>query len=292
MIMTNPAGQTSFGPMSVVAMEQYEPESQRLVQDELALRFLPAALQPIIKLTRWAPLRAWMLNLSEKSAPGVWGGVLYRKRYIDERLLEALSMGIETVVNLGAGLDTRCYRLPALSKVAVFEVDLPQNIERKKARIEQLYGSIPAHITLVPIDFDSQELAKVLASQGYRDEHKSFFIWEAVTQYLTEEGIQKTFSCLAQARPGSRLVFTYVCKDFIDGTSLYGLDRLYQTYRVKRQLWHFGLDPEQVSSFLKGYAWKELEQMGSQEYRERYLEPLGRTLTVMPIERAVYAEKN
>jgi methyltransferase (TIGR00027 family) len=175
--------------------------------------------------------------------------------------------------------------------VPVFEVDLPENIEYKRARLRRLYGDVPAHVTLVPIDFDHQELADVLASQGYRTGYKSFFIWEAVTQYLTDEGVQKTFDFLAQARGGSRLVFTYVRKDFIDGTANYGLDVLYQAYRVKRQWWHFGLEPEQVAAFLKGHTWKELEQVGSQEYRDRYLRPYDRALPVMEIERAVYAEK-
>jgi methyltransferase (TIGR00027 family) len=289
--MTNPASQTAFGPMSIVATEQYYPEEQRLVQDELAIRFLPSGLRFLAKLTQWLPAGALLFNLSEKRAPGIWGGVLCRKRYIDEKLIEALNMGIDAVVNLGAGLDTRAYRFPALSAIPVFEVDLPENIDYKRARLQQVYGSIPAHITLVPIDFDCQELASVLVKQGYQTGYRSFFIWEAVTQYLSDEGAQRTFNSLAQARIGSRLAFTYVRKDFIDGTARYGLDTLYQAYRVKRHLWHFGLKPQQVAIFLNGYSWKELEQVGSQEYTSRYLRLCGRTMPVAEIERTVYAEK-
>ena len=80
-------------------------------------------------------------------------------------------------------------------------------------------------------------------------------------------------------------------KDFIDGTARYGLDALYEVYRVKRPLWRFGLEPKQVAAFLEQYAWKELEQVGSQEYTLRYLKPAGRAIPVTEIERAVYAEK-
>jgi methyltransferase (TIGR00027 family) len=217
--------------------------------------------------------------------------VLCRKRYIDDKLLEAVSAGIQAVVILGAGLDTRAYRLPALGALPVFEVDFPENIAYKRTKLRELYGSVPAHVALVPLDFNSQDLAGGLASHGYRAEHQSFFIWEGVTQYLSEEAVHKTLSLLAQAKAGSRLVFTYVRKDFIDGTARYGLDALYEAYRGKRQLWHFGLEPEQVAALLEQYAWKELEQAGSQEYLLRYLEPLGRVLPVMEIERAVCAEK-
>jgi methyltransferase (TIGR00027 family) len=232
-----------------------------------------------------------MINLSERRARGVWGGVLCRKRYIDDKLLEAVGAGSQAVVILGTGLDTRAYRLAALSTVPVFEVDLSENIAYKRDKLQKLYGSVPAHVTLVPLDFERQDLASGLASQGYRAEYKSFFIWEAVTQYLSEDGIQKTMRFLAQAMAGSRLVFTYVRKDFIDGAALYGLDALYEVYRVKSRLWHFGLDPKQVAAFLMQYAWKELEQVGSQEYTLWYLKPAEREEPVMEIERAVYAEK-
>jgi O-methyltransferase involved in polyketide biosynthesis len=66
---------------------------------------------------------------------------------------------------------------------------------------------------------------------------------------------------------------------------------LYQAYRGNNPLWHFGLAPGRVAAFLEPYSWKELEQVGSQEYTARYLKPTGRTLPVTEIERAVYAEK-
>lgn len=277
--------------MAVVAVEQHYPEGQRLVQDELAYQFLPPGLRLLVKLTRWPPARELMFNISEKRAQGVWGGVLCRKRYIDDKLLEALSIGIDAVVILGAGLDTRPYRLAVLAAIPVFEVDLPENVDYKRTRLQQLYGGVPAHVTLVSADFDRQELESVLAALGYKAWQKTFFILEAVTQYLTEASVRQTISFLAKANAGSRLVFTYVRKDFIDGVTIYGLDTLYQAYRVKGQLWRFGMDPEQVAAFLGEYAWKALEQVGSQEFIARYVKPSGRVLPVMEIERAVYAEK-
>ena len=277
--------------MSVVVVEQQTPESRRLVQDGLALRFLPPGIKFLASLTHLSPVRTLLFNASEKRAPGVWGSVLCRKRYIDEKLLEAVHAGVDAVVILGAGLDTRACRLPALAALPVFEVDLPENIAYKRARLDELYGSVPAAITLVPFDFESQGLGNVLASLGFRNEGRGFFIWEAVTQYLAEAGVRKTFDFLAHAGAGSRLVFTYIRQDFVAGAARYGLEALYQAYRVKRQLWRFGLEPEQVAAFLGSYNWRELEQVGSHEYNLRYLQPISRSLPVTEIERAVYAEK-
>ncbi len=44
----------------------------------------------------------------------------------------------------------------------------------------------------------------------------------------------------------SRLAFIGVRKDFLDEIALYGGERAYQEFVVKRQLWHFGMDPNYV----------------------------------------------
>jgi O-methyltransferase involved in polyketide biosynthesis len=62
----------------------------------------------------------------------------------------------------------------------------------------------------VPVDFETQDLADVLANRGNRPERPTFFVWKAVTQYLTEAAVRRTFDFLATAAPGRRLVFTYV----------------------------------------------------------------------------------
>ncbi|HEU4329007.1 MAG TPA: SAM-dependent methyltransferase [Roseiflexaceae bacterium] len=288
--MAHPASETALGPMTIIAVEQYEPEAQRLVQDELAYHFLPRGVQRIVRLARWRPLRNLLFAFSEKTAYGIWGSTLCRKRCIDDTIRASLG-AIDALVNLGAGFDTRAYRLPGLSTIPVFEVDSPENIAAKEAKLRRLYGGLPAAVRLVPIDFERQDLAVALSSQGYRTDRTSFFIWEAVTQYLSEAAVRKTFAFLAQATPGSRLVFTYVRKDFIDGINLYGAAPIYQRFRVKQPLWQFGMDPDRVAAFLSEYGWRETEQLGSAEWSARYIQPCGRMLPVSELERIVACVK-
>lgn len=108
-----------------------------------------------------------------------------RKRYTDEKLIDSVHQ-IEPVVNLGAGFDTRLYRLSDLANTPAWEVDQRDNIETKCVRLHTLFGAIPLRVTLVSIDFDHEELRAVLASNGYSLDKRTFFILEAVTQYLTE----------------------------------------------------------------------------------------------------------
>jgi len=229
--------------------------------------------------------------MSEKTSPGAWAMVLCRKRYIDDKVAEAAAEGAATVVNLGAGFDTLAFRLPALDTVQVWEVDQPENIDAKRSRLKKILGEIPARLSLVSIDFDHQELGAVLASQGYAADTKTVFVLEGVTQYLTEAGIQTTFGFLAKAPAGSRLVFTYVRKDFIDGKVLYDQEYLYKKWLLKDKVWFFGIDPEDVGDFLDVYGWRVLEHLGYEELAERYVKPTGRKLVSLALERVVYAEK-
>ncbi|MFC5109077.1 hypothetical protein [Kibdelosporangium philippinense] len=112
-----------------------------------------------------------------------------------------------------------------------------------------------------------------------------------MTQYLTEDGVRGTFEVLAKVGTGSRLVFTYVRRDFLDGTAMYGAERLYRRFAVKERLWRFGMAPGEVATVLAEYGWRELEQLGASEFTTRYVQPTGRAAPVSECERSVYAEE-
>ena len=290
-INSTAAAQTGIGPTAIVAIEQQFPTDQRIIHDDLALGILPVGYRFFVALMRIPAMRSWMVKATEKQARGLWGGILCRKRYIDDRITEAGAGAVEAVVNLGAGYDTRAYRLPVLANMPVWEVDQLVNIQAKQANLQKALGKIPANITLVPTNFIDQELGSVLAAHRFTGDSKTFFIWEAVSQYLTETAVRQTFDFLAQAQAGSQLAFTYVRKDFVEGKNRYGQETLYQQMIVKDKVWHFGFDPEGVAGFLGEYGWRMVEHLGYDELAERYVKPTGRELPSMTIERMVYAEK-
>jgi methyltransferase (TIGR00027 family) len=281
------ADQTAFGPMIIVAADQHE--NPPLIVDEVARRLLPGPARLAAAATAWRPVRKALHTATEKKMPGLWASMLCRKRFIDDKLLAALDTGVDAVVILGAGFDTRAYRLPALQDVPVHEVDLPSNIARKRAALRR--ASIPETATLVPVDFETQDLAVELAAHGYEPTRRTFFVWEAVTQYLTEAAVRRTLEVLSAAAPGSRLAFTYIRRDFLDGTATYGAQAAHDEFVVKRRLWHFGLNPDEVGAFLAEYGWHEVEQCGPAEFTGRYLRPAGRLLPVSETERSVLAER-
>ncbi|MEM7333530.1 MAG: SAM-dependent methyltransferase [Chloroflexota bacterium] len=291
-IDTSSAAKTGSGPTFLVAMEQFEPPSQRIIHDDLAGQILPGGERFFLKLMRSSLLRHWMLNLTEKQIEGGSSAFLCRKRYIDDTIVTAVENGlVEAIVNLGAAFDTRLYRFPALKTIPAWEMDQPVNIEAKQKGVENALGGIPSHVTLVPINFMTQNLGTVLNEHGYRGDKKTFFIWEAVTQYLTETAFRQTFNFLSQAPSNSQLTFTYVLKDFVEGKNLYGQEKFYERMLVKEKIWHFGLDPNVVASFLDEYGWRLVEDLSYEALNNRYAKSKGRHLPSMKIERMVLAEK-
>jgi len=287
--MTHEAAKTVLGPTLIVAIEQNYPEKKRIISDHLVSSMLPFGMRIVLWFMQFSVIRDWMVITIEKKAPGIWAGLLCRKRYIDEKLFN-LDHDIDTIVNLGAGFDTRVYRMPATSQIPVWEVDQNDNIAQKQSRLEKQFGQIPSHIQLVSIDFDKDDISSVLSSHEYSSDKKTFFIWEAVSQFLTGRGIQTTFNFLSKAAQGSHLVFTYILRVFLDGDNLYGQEKSYEHF-VEKEIWLFGLHPKEVPRFLESYGWKVLEHHSYDKLAEKYVEPTGRKLPALPIERMVLAEK-
>jgi O-methyltransferase involved in polyketide biosynthesis len=51
---------------------------------------------------------------------------------------------------------------------------------------------------------------------------------------------------------------------------------------VATGVWLFGLEPEDCPTFLQGYGWRIIEEVGYEELAVRYLGPTGRQLASTP----------
>src|SRR6185436_20959758 len=101
--------------------------------DRFARQFLSLKSRLLLALT---PQRI-LSKLIERAAPGSYCFAIARTRHFDEALLAALRDGVEQVVILGAGYDSRAFRFAdELSGITVFEVDHPGTQARKRAILE------------------------------------------------------------------------------------------------------------------------------------------------------------
>jgi len=283
---------TGYGPAVMRAVENILPEDKRLFEDPYSEKLLSPFYKLFVIIMRPPKIWNFLMNMREKWTPGVVGGILCRTRYIDDVLNNAIKEGVETVVNLGTGMDTRAFRIPGIENIQYFELDLPEVLKVKRAYIDKKIGELPSNVSLVPIDFNTQDLGEELKKAGYALSSETFFIWEGVTQYISKEAVDNTLKYVAQAYTGSRIVFTYVLESFINGSyTPNGLNTLYKTLLNKKNpLWFCGFDPAEMSEYLSQYSLSLIEDVGHEEFLERYIKPKGRDLTVMEIERTVLAE--
>ena len=277
---------------STRVVELYLPKEKRLFDDPYSLRLLPFGWRVFYKVFMLPGLRSVILTLREKRMPGSLGGILCRTRYIDDLLKRSLESGLDQVVILGAGFDSRAYRIEGMDRVQVFEVDFPGTRALKQKRVVHVLGKIPENVTLTGIDFNRENLNDVLSEAGFQKELRTLFIWEGVTQYLTSEAVSKTLEYVSHSSGnGSGIVFTYVLKGLIEGTDRPEWFGPFLSFAEKvGSPLQFGLDPQKLASYLADRGLKLISDVGAGDYQEMYLKQLGRELNVFEGERAVFAE--
>jgi methyltransferase (TIGR00027 family) len=127
---------------------------------------------------------------------------------IDWHLNAALRTGIDQLVILGAGLDARAWRMAALHRTVVFEVDHPSTQQYKRNRTANRVP--PTDIRYVAVDFERERFCEPLERAGFRRGEPSIWIWEGVTMYLPLRAVDDAISQIdSLAAAGSTLALTY-----------------------------------------------------------------------------------
>lgn len=199
---------------------------------------------------------------------------ILRARYAEDRLAEAVASGVGQYVILGAGLDTYALRHPELAgRVRIFEVDQPGMQALKKERVRRVRGGLPAHVTFVPVDFETDRLHEALDRAGLDPRAPAFFSWLGTTYYLSRPAIRETLDAIAAvAAPDSRLVL-----DYLLARHLIPLDGLPLADRLERLVKRLGEPlvseflPEELDGELARVGFAPLEQVPPDEQARRYL---------------------
>lgn len=287
------ATQTGAGSAFVRAIGMLFPKEKRLVEDPYAEKLLIPFFKFLLALMRSPKRFDRMIRSREKDHRGEFGWLLCRTRYIDDVLKNSIAKKeIETVVNLGVGMDCRAYFIPGIESMRYFEVDHPSVIKSKRKKLGKILGKLPPHVIFVPIDFEKQSLDAELKNAGYDLSSKTLFIWEGVTQYISKQANDNTLRYISQAAPGSKIVFSYILKSFIDGQEIHkGTQEIYKQFCKKNNpLWMYGLDPADMNNYLSKYSLFLIEDIGSDEVEERYMKRVDLDLAVLKIERIALAE--
>jgi methyltransferase (TIGR00027 family) len=238
-------------------------------EDPLAALFLGAKH----RLLKAIGMRGAIRRLLHIAAPGSYGFAVTRTRHFDEVLLRESHVGIEQLVLLGAGYDSRPYRFgAALTKVKIFEIDHPGTQARKRRILQRSGKSAPRNLTYIPVDFNRQSLQAALTEHGFSPQKRTLFLWEGVSYYLPQPVVEEVLDFVGGCVPGSSIVFDYALRKFVNGdTSTYGGRQIARWLKRIGEPFLFGLDPGETRGFLRQRGLTVLSDLGAEQLEQSYL---------------------
>ncbi|MGA9098748.1 MAG: class I SAM-dependent methyltransferase [Methanotrichaceae archaeon] len=263
------------------------PESKRICYDPYAIYFVDPET---IEFARKNPEKAKAMRENyECLFPGLGNSIRARVRYFDDFVKASIAEGLEQLVILGAGYDTRAYRIEGLNKIKVFEVDHPGTQIAKIGKIEKIFGSIPEHVVYVPVDFESEGLSQKLLEKGYNKSQKTLFIMEGLVMYIPPKAVDATLSFITKnSMRGSAIIFDYYPQSTVDGTSESESAKNIRDFVAEQgEPLLFGIEVEMIEAFLAERGFSQIHNVTSEDYKKAYFQGVneGRaSSSVRPIE--------
>jgi len=253
------------------AHETQKPEDERICCDPYAFRFMdPAILQYAAAHPKEAQKK---YDEMERAFPGLGNSIRARVRYFDDFVERMCGEGLQQLVVLGAGYDTRAYRLKGLNEhVRVFEVDHPDTQLFKTEKIGEIFGTLPDHVIYVPVDFESESLRDRLIACGYSPVQKTLFLLEGLTMYLPPEAVDETLAFIRNnSRPGSAILFDYYPLSAIDGTDTRPIAVNIRTFTAEQgEPLKSGIPDGSVEAFLAARGFPNVRNVTAEDYRRMY----------------------
>jgi methyltransferase (TIGR00027 family) len=108
--------------------------------------------------------------------------MVVRTTAIDRLILEAIALGVNMVINLGAGLDTRPYRMKLPPDLRWVEVDFPKLIDYKNSLLAD--QKPVCQLERIPADLSNEKQSKEIFKKLGTESQKALIITEGVVGYL------------------------------------------------------------------------------------------------------------
>jgi methyltransferase (TIGR00027 family) len=210
---------------AVRAIETRRPD--RLIEDPLAA--LLAGEETIVQTTSTAK------EYEENGRPFV----AVRTRFFDDFLMSHAAQKSQVVI-LGAGMDTRAFRLAWHPDTHLYELDQPEVLQYKESILENHQALCHRHSLSVDL---TQPWSTKLIAAGYQTNIPSIWLLEGVLYYLDETDVRNLLKTISDlSTKGSWL-----------GADLINTQSILQSSARLAQYWHYGCD--EPETLLATYGW-------------------------------------
>ncbi|MFM2161186.1 MAG: hypothetical protein RLZZ383_698 [Pseudomonadota bacterium] len=238
--------------------------------DALAATVMPR------QVTRWTrglrPLLALpgARSLFRRSFGGLPYHLELRTQTLDAALCDTATPDHQVVI-LGAGYDTRAWRLTGLAACPWFEVDHPDTQRVKAKRVPE-----PGRIRSVGVDFATERLGDRLAACGHDAHRPTLWIWEGVTPYLTPDATSASLAEIAnRSAPGSHVWMTWI-RPRVVAVNDRRHDGVLRTFARLGEPLIGGMSDDEVTRRVQAAGWRVVDDSGSHDWAERLHQPAPR----------------
>nr|WP_206327710.1 class I SAM-dependent methyltransferase [Streptomyces sp. S3(2020)] len=184
--------------------------------------------------------------------------IVIRTRFLDDLLQEASASGIRQVVLLGAGMDSRAFRMDWPEGTRLFEVDTAAPLDFKASVLRQEQAVARCERITVTVDL-REDWPAALAAAGHDPAVPTAWIAEGLLIYLPQDAVELLLARIStQSAPGSRLGLTLGSRGVIER---FGADAVPGS---AASMWVSEM-PDDPVSWLAGHGW----QADSHTLRER-----------------------
>ncbi len=207
-----------------------------------------------------------MVGMMQVINPSVRKAIVLRARFMDDFARDCLNEGFEQIVLLGAGYDSRYFRMPEFRRAQVFELDLESTQQIKKALTRRLFGRLPANVTYVATDFSKDSVNDKLLAAGFARHKRTLSIWEGVTLFLNENIVAETLGRLAELGPNNRITFDFVPPELTDNETDYqGNRQLIELCNSINEPLTFSSRPDRMKSILSSVGYGDIKIVSMRE---------------------------
>lgn len=207
--------------------------------------------------------RSIIASLPPQAMMGGWT-VIIRTCIIDELIQQAIAQGVDTILNLGAGLDTRPYRMTLPETLRWIEVDHPTIIEWKRTRLSQ--EKPRCQLERIALDLADAQARRQLLDEVANRSGKVLVLTEAVTPYLPEEAVAALGADLR-----ARTAMRYWIVDYFSPASYEYRRRSGMSRAMKNAPFLF--EPKDYFGFFAAAGWQPKEIKYFAEEAQRMLRP-------------------
>ncbi len=202
-------------------------------------------------------------NAMPKSFMTGWA-VVIRTCIIDDYIRFAIAQGVDTVLNLGTGLDTRPYRLDLPRSLVWVEADYPDMIEFKEKRLSS--EKPRCQLERVKLDLANLSERRQMFTSVNARAKKMLVLTEGVVPYLSVEEVGSLADDLK--------ALEHACYWIVDYFSTWVIKYRQRLVGKKMQNAPFKFNPENWFEFFAEHGWHCKETRYLSEEAERLHRPM------------------